>query len=75
MIIGGGMVYTFIKVFSDMEVNCIICYKYNFSILLMLIVILSGNCYLFIVIFFCVWEGINGRIGKLWYFILKGLFV
>ena len=54
MIIGGGMAYTFTKVLSNMEVNCIICHKHNFSTLLILIAMLSGNCYLFIVIPFCV---------------------
>ena len=53
MIIGGGMAYTFTKVLSNMEVNCIICHKHNFNTLLMLIAILSGNCYLFSYSFLC----------------------
>ena len=34
MIIGGGMAYTFARVLSNMEVNCIICHKHDFSIFL-----------------------------------------
>jgi len=49
MIIGGGMAYTFTKVLSNMEVNCIICHKHNFNIfqqLLMLkFTILGGDCH------------------------------
>jgi len=63
MIIGGGMAYTFTKVLSNMEVNCIICHKHNFSIfqqLLMLkFTILGGDCHLFILLFLSVFEKVQ----------------
>lgn len=59
MIIGGGMAYTFTKVLSNMEVNCVICHKHNFSTLPMLITLLSGSCYLFVLLFLSVFEKVE----------------